>query len=283
MHSNKKIKITGVFLTIIMTMATSMPVFALDSDLQYKFQTTSKDELIKVGQTSINFDGEIPDYLLNIYDFSPQNIYTSEYGATILVPQYKPIDYTTYAPSNAPISDTFTHSASGTINGLANNGSYNINSGETGRIPEYTYESNSQYPLTRIEEVRNKDGSIGTLSIPAINLKVTVYDGDTYEAMKKGIGHISSTSAWGGNIGMVGHNRGTNDYFGKLKNLDIGDKITYKTNLGTKTYYVVSIDKISDVDWSKLQYTSDNRITLITCVDNSPNQRLCVQAVEKIG
>ncbi|MFR3754316.1 MAG: sortase [Enterocloster sp.] len=80
---------------------------------------------------------------------------------------------------------------------------------------------------------------------------------------------------------MVGHNRGTNDYFGKLKKLDIGDEMTYTTKLGTRTYVVKSITKIADTDWSKLQYTSDNRLTLITCVEDVGDQRLCVQAVQK--
>ena len=99
--------------------------------------------------------------------------------------------------------------------------------------------------------------------------------------MKKGVGHLPSTSCWNGNIGLVGHNRGTNDYFGDLKNLEIGDEMTYTTNLGTRTYIVKSITKISDTDWSRLQYTSDNRLTLITCVEDVPDKRLCIQAVEK--
>ncbi len=135
--------------------------------------------------------------------------------------------------------------------------------------------------MTTIEQVRQEDGSIGTLKIPSISLNVTAYDGDTFAAMKKGIGHIASTSCWNGNIGLVGHNRGTSDYFGKLKKLKPGDEMSYTTKLGTRTYVVDSVSKISDTDWSKLQYTSDNRLTLITCVENVGTQRLCVQAVEK--
>ena len=37
---------------------------------------------------------------------------------------------------------------------------------------------------------------------------------------------------------------------------------------------------IEETDWSYLQETEDNRITLITCVANKPKNRLCVQAVE---
>jgi len=37
---------------------------------------------------------------------------------------------------------------------------------------------------------------------------------------------------------------------------------------------------IEDTDWSYLQKTKENRITLITCVKNQPTKRLCVQGIE---
>ena len=49
----------------------------------------------------------------------------------------------------------------------------------------------------------------------------------------------------------------------------------------TRNYIVQSVSRISETDWTKLEYTNDNRLTLITCVEDVPNQRLCVQAVEK--
>ena len=138
-----------------------------------------------------------------------------------------------------------------------------------------------QYALTPIADVRKADGSIGTLGIPAIGLNVTAYDGEVTAAMLKGVGHIDSTSSWLGTIGIVGHNRGVNNNFGKLKNLKIGDEITYTTSLGAKTYVVTFVGRIASTDWSYLQYTTDNRITLLTCIEDQPQYRLCVQGVEK--
>ena len=138
-----------------------------------------------------------------------------------------------------------------------------------------------QYALTPIADVRKADGSIGTLKIPAIGLNVTAYDGEVTAAMLKGVGHIDSTSSWLGTVGLCGHNRGVNNNFGKLKNLKIGDEITYTTSLGTRTYVVTFVGKIASTDWSYLQYTTDNRITLLTCVEDQPQYRLCVQGVEK--
>lgn len=275
------------------------PAFALDSDLQYNFATENEEEYYKTGVTNININGQVPDYLQNIYDLTPQQVHNSDYGATIIVPDMSPqISQGTYAPSNAPVGSVSPVGGYGSGNGggygngngggtIGTGSAENVNNGNWGgssnTIPEYSGGvENQQYPLTSIEEVRNENGSIGTLRIPEIDLKVTAYDGDTYEAMKKGIGHISSTSAWKGNIGLVGHNRGGDDYFRDLKRLEIGDEITYKTNLGTKTYVVDSIKKINETDWSMLEYTMDNRITLLTCVEDVPSQRLCVQAREKL-
>ena len=38
---------------------------------------------------------------------------------------------------------------------------------------------------------------------------------------------------------------------------------------------------IKDTEWKYLKNTEDNRLTLITCVENQPEYRRCVQAVEK--
>lgn len=256
------------------------PAYALDSDLSYIYKTEQNEEFVITGATTLNYNGEIPDYLRNIYDFSPQTVYNSEYGSNIIEAPEVVVNETTYAPYYAPVN-IYTQSVGSTVTGTTQS-SYTTNSGSSGKIPDFTYNDASlQYPLTTIEQVRSDDSSIGVLRIPEIDLKVTAYDGDTFTAMKKGIGHISSTSCWNGNIGLVGHNRGTSDYFGKLKKLDVGDEMTYTTNLGKRTYVVTSITKIKDTDWSKLQYTSDNRLTLITCVENVSDQRLCVQAVEK--
>jgi len=70
------------------------------------------------------------------------------------------------------------------------------------------------------------------------------------------------------------------NYFGKLKDLQIGDKIIYKTNYGTKKYKIIVKTIIEDTDWSYLKNTEDNRITLITCVENKPELRRCIQGIE---
>ena len=107
-----------------------------------------------------------------------------------------------------------------------------------------------------------------------------VWEGETNASMKKGLGHYSSTSAWNGNVGVCGHNRGAKYVIGSIKNLTGGEIITYTTSLGTRTYQVALVETISNDDWRYLQSTPDNRITITTCLADHPESRICVQAVE---
>lgn len=142
-------------------------------------------------------------------------------------------------------------------------------------------EGESYHGFTTRAQLGAKD-SIGVLEIESIGVSVNAYDsGDDMADMKKGIAHFQSTSYWDGNIGFAGHNGSANySYFGELNKVQKGDLITYTTELGSRTYTVTDIWTISDEDWSHLERTEDNRLTLITCVSD-PSKRLCVQAVEK--
>lgn len=133
---------------------------------------------------------------------------------------------------------------------------------------------------TSVDGTERKDGSIGTLKIPSLNINMKVWEGETRASMAKGLGHYSSTSGWDGNVGICGHNRGAKYSIGSIRNLEIGDTITYSTVYGTRTYAVILVKTISDSDWSYLQATADNRITITTCLANQPSKRMCVQAVE---
>lgn len=123
-------------------------------------------------------------------------------------------------------------------------------------------------------------GHLATLKIPTIDLSVRVYQGTDSKTLARGVGHFEETSIWEGNVALAAHNRGANDYFGEIHTLDIGDRITLTTKLGTRTYKVVSVEKISETDRSDLAPSTENRLTLYTCVRNQSAYRWCVQAVE---
>ncbi len=130
---------------------------------------------------------------------------------------------------------------------------------------------------TKEEYINN----IWQIEIPKINLKAPISEGTSQEIMLNYVGHFENTSIWNGNIGLAAHNRGYPiNYFAKLKELKIGDLIIYRTNNGTKKYKIKLIKIIEDTDWSYLGTTKENKITLITCVENKPTKRLCVQGLE---
>lgn len=139
-------------------------------------------------------------------------------------------------------------------------------------------------PATAFTDVTDhlyySNGSLGTLNIPAIGLTVKIVQGTDSAALAKGAGHFTNTSIWDGNVALAGHNRGVNNHFGKIHTLEVGDTITLTTQLGARTYSVTSVMKISETDNTMLAATSDNCITLFTCVRDERDFRWCVRAVE---
>lgn len=140
--------------------------------------------------------------------------------------------------------------------------------------------TSQQASFTSVDGLEREDGSIGTLEIPSLGISMKVWEGETNASMSKGLGHYSSTSAWDGNVGLCGHNRGSKYVIGSIKDLDVGDTITYTTALGVRTYQVSTVEIIDNDDWDYLQSTSDNRLTITTCLADHPENRVCVQAVE---
>ena len=117
--------------------------------------------------------------------------------------------------------------------------------------------------------------------IPEISLEAEISEGTSKEIMDKFVGHFEETTKISGNVGLAAHNRGyAVNYFANIKQLKENDKIIYQYNGEQKTYSVIENKIIKDTDWSRLENTKDNRITLITCVENEPEYRRCVQAKE---
>lgn len=128
----------------------------------------------------------------------------------------------------------------------------------------------------------NKIEYIGYLEIPKIKLNGPIMEGSTSSILKNYIGHIEETSLYNGNIGLAAHNRGNKySYFAKLNELEKGDELIYKTKFGESKYIVDIIKEINEEDWSLLENTSEDKLTLITCIKNKRNYRLCVQGSKK--
>lgn len=132
-----------------------------------------------------------------------------------------------------------------------------------------------------VESETNKNeilNAIATLEIPSISFKDIVIEGTTQEALAQGIGLFEHSSILQGNVCLAGHN--TTRFFANLKDVKQGDIIKYSSCLGNREYEITTIKQIEETDWSMLEDTEDNRLTIITCVKNQPKFRLCVQATE---
>lgn len=162
-----------------------------------------------------------------------------------------------------------------------NTNNINQNTNENKKIEkeiQNNYPKQKKQIVTKEEEIKDTNWKI---IIPSIGLEAPISDGTSKEVMNKYVGHFDETSKTTGNIGLAAHNRGYEvNYFSNLKKLKEGDKIIYKYKEFTKTYLVKKHVIITDEDWSYLETTEKNVITLITCVENEPNYRRCIQASE---
>lgn len=133
------------------------------------------------------------------------------------------------------------------------------------------------------DEKKENQGVVWQLMIPKIDLIAPITEGTEQATLSKTIGHFTETSNWDGNVGLASHNRGNRaNFFENIKSLVKNDLIIYQKGDNAKHYQVETVTVIQDNDWSYLQPTTDNRITLITCIKNQPNYRLCIQALEVI-
>lgn len=143
--------------------------------------------------------------------------------------------------------------------------------------------TDSNYENIVYDEVEDvwKEEVLGILSIEKIGLKATVREGTNSDVLSKYIGHIEGTSTYDGNIALAAHNRGGDfAFFARTNELEKGDIIKYQTKFYTREYKVDNIQAIYETDWSLLEPTEENKLTLITCITDKRNQRLCVQATE---
>lgn len=122
-----------------------------------------------------------------------------------------------------------------------------------------------------------------TLSIPNLNLyNIPIIDSIEVDKLEDYIGHFPISSYLKGNICLAAHNDGfRNNYFKDINKLCTGDKIIYSYNNIEKSYDVERIYTISSTDFSFLNLDQKDKLTLVTCISNSPHMRLCVEAVNK--
>lgn len=137
--------------------------------------------------------------------------------------------------------------------------------------------------IVQVLSIDNEDSNIiGYISINNLGIeKAPIADGTSNEIIDKYVGHFKETSYIDGNVCLCSHNRGSKaTFFSNLKNAKEGMIIEYITKFETKQYKIVKIEEIDETNLSVLEPTENNQITLITCVENKRDKRLCVIGTE---
>lgn len=151
-------------------------------------------------------------------------------------------------------------------------------------------ETEENPPVQPVEQQQETESGVITytaesiLKIPRLGIEYPVLAQTSEELLK-----ISVNKLWGpepnkvGNYCVVGHNYKSGKMFGKLSNINNGDKIEL-TDLSGKTITYLVTEKYviepTDVSCTSQLTNGKRKITLITC-SHSGTKRLVVQAIEQ--
>jgi len=125
-----------------------------------------------------------------------------------------------------------------------------------------------------------QDGEhIGVLTVEKLNRRINIFAGSSLDSMNHGGGHFSFTGLNNGNTGVVGHNRGRSGFFIFVKDLREGDILTLEAGGVTRSYTVTMVYTVDESDFSPLLQYGDDRLTLVTCVENQRNLRRVAVAI----
>ena len=140
-------------------------------------------------------------------------------------------------------------------------------SGQSGLIDQLSYEK----PDFLLSDYGIDSDILGYITIPAIDIKLPIYNGASKENMAKGVAYLAHTSLPVGgentNCVIAAHTRYKSIYmFKRITELNVGDKI-YITNFWETLVYQVVETKVIDPNDSQNIYIKANRslITLSTC------------------
>lgn len=124
---------------------------------------------------------------------------------------------------------------------------------------EVSYTDGNLYPV-----YPNVGDYIGSLSIPALELELPIYQGTDDDELEKGVGHFLQSVLPGemDNCVLSGHRT---TVFNTLGELEIGDRLTVQTSAGTFTYEVTGTRIVDKDDKTVIVPTDHAVLTLTTC------------------
>ena len=124
---------------------------------------------------------------------------------------------------------------------------------------------------------------IGTISIPKFNIEYPILVESTAESLTKSITRVGNGKVNEiGNLTLAGHNYIDGTMFGRIDELENGDKIVILDLYGNSVEYSVFNKYVTDPDdVSVLDATEKEtrEVTLVTCINGNSN-RLIVKAKE---
>jgi sortase A len=106
---------------------------------------------------------------------------------------------------------------------------------------------------------------LGRVVIPRLGLRSIVREGADENTLRRAVGHVPSTQMAGavGNFAIAAHR---DTLFRALKDIKLGDRVSFESPQGTFDYKVVSTKVVKPSDVSVLEPRGDQKLlTMITC------------------
>ena len=149
-------------------------------------------------------------------------------------------------------------------------------------VKEFEEEEHEEKADKKKDSLLSKEGVIGIVEIPDLNIKYPVFEGTGNTQLNEGIGHMTETAGLcgKGNCVLAGHNgsrRGV--YFTYLCNIETGTKVmlTNKERV-THEYVAQEMRVVSPYDEWVAEESEDEVLTLFTCASHG-TRRFAVKCV----
>ena len=111
-----------------------------------------------------------------------------------------------------------------------------------------------------------------------LQLKSAASQAGSYEFFPDAASYLATSAKPGewGNAVIYAHN--TEDFFGPLEKVFLGDRVFIEGEGKTKSYLVYAIRVVSPAEVGVIAQTADERLTLLTCTGAQKSQRLIIIA-----
>ncbi len=145
------------------------------------------------------------------------------------------------------------------------------------------YSDNSSYEISELgsDSLIQNPFVIGMIKIDKINLNYPILSESNDELLRISLCRFSGPMPnKTGNLCIAGHNYMDNRFFGRLNELNIGDKIEIYDLSGQKKSYKITqkFEVVADdLSCTSQNVNNEKMVTLLTCDNSNQNKRLVIQ------